>query len=72
MSDLIDREKAIEHCQKRLYATALNQSLLCEQEMCKSIADERIIAWLNELPSAESEKHTKNDAITRIVEGGTG
>lgn len=55
MSDLIERQDAIEHCKKRLYESALNNvGVMCmANNVFSEIADNRIETWLNELLSAE-------------------
>lgn len=53
MDDLISRQMTIEHLQKRLYETALNN--VGVQALCDSIfadtADNRIPVWVNEIAS---------------------
>ena len=57
MSDLIDRQEAIEHCKKRLYESAYNNTMVvCDVSyIMQDIADNRIDVWLKELPSAQPE-----------------
>ena len=57
MSDLIDRQEAIEHCKKRLWESAYNNvQVVCDVSYTmQEIADNRIENWLKELPSAQPE-----------------
>ena len=57
MSDLIDRQEAIEHCKKRLLESAYNNvQVVCDVSYTmQDIADNRIDVWLKELPSADPE-----------------
>lgn len=54
MSDLIDRQAAIEHLKKRLYETALNS--ITEHPYYEDMADNRVDVWMNELPSIDPER----------------
>ena len=55
MSDLIDRQEAIEHCKKRLLESAYNNvQVVCDVSYTmQEIADNRIENWLKELPSGQ-------------------
>ena len=57
MSDLIDRQEAIEHCKKRLLESAYNNvQVVCDVSYTmQEIADNRIENWLKELPSVQPE-----------------
>ena len=65
MTDLINRQAAIQHLKKRLYETALNN--ITEHPYYEEMADNRVDVWLNELPSVEipetfcSHGRRKND-----------
>lgn len=53
MGDLISRETARKHLKKRLLETALNNVgyVADASEIYEDVADERIDAWINEIPS---------------------
>ena len=67
MSDLIDRQEAVEHCKKRLYETALNNDLEIVSYIMQEIADNRIDIWLKELPSAQPEIIKCKDCYLRYT-----
>ena len=67
MSDLINRQAAIQHLKKRLYETALNN--ITEHPYYEELADNRVDVWLNELPPAQTEGWMERNK-ERILQAG--
>lgn len=55
MSDLISRQKALDHLRKRLIQTANNNvGFVCDAGSTFEDASERVKAWLDEVPSIDA------------------
>lgn len=75
MSDLISRQKALEHLRKRLIQTANNNvGFVCDAGLTFEDASERVKTWLDEVPSIDAvqvvrckdckHRYIKNDVWT--------
>lgn len=60
MDDLISRQAAIDHLQHRLMETAINNVGVVDDVdyVYEDLSDNRIEAWIDELPSVQPEQKT--------------